>query len=53
MRMRLAGAGDAEQRQVRLRIVRSRLALVGGTLDIESGEAGTTLLVTLPTGGTE
>lgn len=28
--------------------MRERLALVGGTLDIESGEDGTTLLVTLP-----
>ena len=32
--------------------MRDRLALVGGTLDLESGEDGTTLLVTLPTGGT-
>ena len=33
--------------------MRERLALVGGTLDIESGEDGTTLLVTLPTGKTK
>lgn len=33
--------------------MRDRLALVGGTLDLESGEAGTTLLVTLPTGAGE
>lgn len=33
--------------------MRDRLALVGGTLDLESGEDGTTLLVTLPTGASE
>jgi signal transduction histidine kinase len=33
--------------------MRERLALVGGTLDVESGEDGTTLLVTLPAGGIE
>ena len=33
--------------------MRERLALVGGTLDIESGEDGTTLLMTLPTGKTK
>jgi signal transduction histidine kinase len=32
--------------------MRERLALVGGTLDLESGEEGTTLLVTLPREGT-
>jgi signal transduction histidine kinase len=29
--------------------MRDRLALVGGTLDLETGEDGTTLLITLPT----
>ena len=33
--------------------MRERLALVGGTLDLESGEDGTTLLVTLPAGAAE
>ena len=33
--------------------MRDRLALVGGTLDLESGEDGTTLLVTLPTEAAE
>ena len=33
--------------------MRDRLALVGGTLDVESGEDGTTLLITLPTGAAE
>jgi signal transduction histidine kinase len=30
--------------------MRDRIALVGGTLDIESGETGTSLLITLPRG---
>jgi signal transduction histidine kinase len=32
--------------------MRDRLALVGGTLDVESSEEGTTLLITLPREGT-
>ena len=33
--------------------MRDRLALVGGTLDLQTGEDGTTLLITLPTGAAE
>jgi signal transduction histidine kinase len=32
--------------------MRDRLALVGGTLDVESSDEGTTLLITLPREGT-
>lgn len=47
------GAGfelDAPRDGFGLSGMRERLALVGGTLDIESGADGTTLLITLPKG---
>jgi len=47
------GAGfelDAPRDGFGLNGMRERLALVGGTLDIESGADGTTLLITLPKG---
>ena len=50
------GAGfelDAPRNGYGLAGMRERLALVGGTLDIESGADGTTLLITLPKDATE